>query len=62
VRGKSKTAGPKQRVVLTFKQPMVQPTGAGAETASHGLYKVREEIEVEVAEAGNLTRFSKGWG
>jgi adenylate cyclase class 2 len=62
IRGKSKTAGPKQRVVLTFKQPMVQPASAGAETASHGLYKVREEIEVEVAEAGNLTRIFEGLG
>ena len=62
VRRKSKTAGPKQRVVLTFKQPMVQPASAGAETASHGLYKVREEIEVEVAEAGNLTRIFEGLG
>ena len=62
IRRKSKTAGPKQRVVLTFKHPMVQPASAGAETASHGLYKVREEIEVEVAEAGNLTRIFEGLG
>src|ERR1700720_1504684 len=36
VRGKSKTTGPKQRVGLTFKQPMMQPAGAGEEGASHG--------------------------
>jgi len=28
--GKPKTAGPKQRVVLTFKQPMIQPAGLGS--------------------------------
>jgi len=63
LRGKSKTAaGPKQRVVLTFKQPMVHPAGAGTERASHGPYKVRDEIEVEVAEGGNLTRIFEGLG
>jgi adenylate cyclase class 2 len=62
LRGKSKTAAPKQRVVLTFKQPMARPVGAGAENASFGPYKVREEIEVEVAEAGNLTRIFEGLG
>jgi adenylate cyclase class 2 len=62
IRGKAKKAGPKQRVVLTFKQPMVHPAGAGMESVSHGSYKVREEIEVEVAEAGNLTRIFEGLG
>ena len=61
-RRKSTTTGPKQRVVLTFKRPMMQPAGAGVETASHGSHKVREEIEVEVAEAGNLTRIFEGLG
>src|SRR4030081_2772899 len=48
LQGKSKATGPKPRVVLTFKQPMVQSAGAGAEGASYGSYKVRDEIEVEV--------------
>src|SRR5712692_2847940 len=61
-RGKSKTAGPKQRVVLTFKQPLAQPAVAGMDSASYGSYKVREEMEVEVAEAGNLTRILEGLG
>src|SRR5258708_25011397 len=62
VRGKSKTAGPKQRVVLTFKQHIVQPRVAGMGSASDGSHKIREEIEVEVAEAGNLTRIFEGLG
>ncbi len=62
VRGKSKTTGPTQRVVLTFKQPMAQPAVALTESASFGPYKVREEIEVEVSEAGNLTKIFEGLG
>jgi len=62
VRGKPKTTGPQQRVVLTFKQPMVQPAGAQTGSASSGSYKVRDEIEVEVAEGENLTRIFEGLG
>jgi len=58
VRGKSHTPRAKQRVVLTFKQP----AGAGPKNPSDGPYKVREEIEVEVAEAGNLTKIFEGLG
>src|SRR5260370_10128865 len=54
VRGKSKAAGPKQRVVLTFKQPIVQPRGAGMGSASDRSHKIREAIEVHVATAENL--------
>ncbi len=61
-RGKSKPRGPKQRVVLTFKQPLAKPESAGGESASYGAHKVREEIEVEVAESGNLTRIFEGLG
>ena len=60
--GKPKTTGPKQRVVLTFKQPMLQPVGTGMESTSYGSYKVRDEVEVEVAEAGNLIRIFEGLG
>ncbi len=62
VRGKPKTTGPQQRVVLTFKQPMVQPAGAETGSASSGSYKVRDEIEVEVAKGENLTRIFEGLG
>jgi adenylate cyclase, class 2 len=61
-RGKSKDTRPKQRVVLTFKQPIAEMAGAETEIASDGPYKVREEIEVEVAEAGNLARIFEGLG
>ena len=59
VRGKPKNAAQaKQRVVLTFKRP----AHAEPENPSNGPYKVREEIEVEVAEADNLTRIFEGLG
>jgi adenylate cyclase class 2 len=58
----SKKDAPKQRVVLTFKQPVAQPSGAELESASDWPYKVREEIEVEVADAWNLSRIFVGLG
>jgi adenylate cyclase class 2 len=58
----SKKDAPKQRVVLTFKQPVSQPSGAELESASDWPYKVREEIEVEVADAWNLSRIFEGLG
>jgi len=59
---KSKNLQPKQRVVLTFKQPMTQQAAPEMESASGASYKVREEIEVEVAEAGNLAKIFEGLG
>src|SRR6266513_2107454 len=62
IRGKAKKAGPKQRVILTFKQPMTRPAVAETEGRSDGHYKVRDEIEVEVAESANLARIFEGLG
>src|SRR5256885_49468 len=62
VRGKAKKAGPKQRVILTFKQPMTRSAVAEKEGRSDGPYKVRDEIEVEVAESANLARIFEGLG
>ncbi len=60
--GKKKAAEPKSRGVLTFKQPIAQPAVPGPAGAVSGRHKVREEIEVEVAEANNLTRIFEGLG
>jgi len=60
--GKSKKKATKQRVVLTFKRPPTEPAAGGSETAPPGPYKVREEIELEVADAGNLSRIFEGLG
>jgi adenylate cyclase, class 2 len=61
-RGKSKNSRPNQRVILTFKQPMTKQATSGPEHSSGGSYKVREEIEVEVAEAENLAKIFDGLG
>jgi adenylate cyclase class 2 len=59
---KTKKSALKQRVILTFKQPMTRQLATEAEGPSDGPYKVRDEIEVEVAESGNLTRIFEGLG
>ena len=61
-RGKSKNSEPKQRVVLTFKQPLTRTAEVDPDSSSTFPYKVREEIEVAVAEAGNLTKIFEGLG
>jgi adenylate cyclase class 2 len=62
VRGKTKKRQPRQRVVLTFKRPIVRPTAGDGAGVPHGLHKVREEIEVEVSEAAKLTEIFEGLG
>jgi adenylate cyclase, class 2 len=59
---KSTKGGPKRRVVLTFKQPIARAADAETEVASYGPYKIREEIELEVADAGMLARIFEGLG
>jgi adenylate cyclase class 2 len=61
-RGKAKDAKVKPRVVVTFKRPPAEPPVGEAEPASRGRYKVREEIEAEVADAGALTKIFEGLG
>jgi adenylate cyclase class 2 len=62
VRGKSKRTAPKQRVVLTFKQPPAHPADEGTQSVHHGFYKVRDEIEMEVTDARTLTKIFEGLG
>jgi adenylate cyclase class 2 len=61
-RGKTKNGKPKQRVVLTFKRPIVRPAPGDGADVSHGLHKVRDEIEMEVSEAAKLTEIFEGLG
>src|SRR5712692_1696959 len=58
-RAKRRAGAGRSRVVLTFKRPAELSKAdleAGDRNAGAGRHKVREEIEVEVAEAGNLTK------
>lgn len=50
---------PRQRVVLTFKQP---PAESDGHEAGRGRHKVREELELQVSDAGALTRVFEGLG
>lgn len=61
-RGTSKKSKSKPRVVLTFKRPVVRPTGSDAQHPWDGSHKVREEIEMEVTDAATLATIFEGLG
>ena len=52
----------KNRVLVTFKRPVEEGTDAPPNRPPRGRYKVREEIELEVAEAGKMTKIFEGLG
>jgi adenylate cyclase class 2 len=58
----SKAVELKQRVILTFKQPIENPADSEMAGEAYGPYKVREELELEVADAGILARIFEGLG
>ena len=60
--GKAKTKNSKQRVVLTFKQPIAGAAAGSARQLRRGQYKVRDETELEVSDAGSLSRIFEGLG
>jgi adenylate cyclase class 2 len=78
VRGKKTARGAAPRVVLTFKSPAMREPGAAEKTeklaaeiekpgatdklVAAGRHKVREEIEVVVADAGLLQKIFEGLG
>lgn len=55
-------AGRPQRVLVTFKRPVARQAAADGQSTLNRRHKVREEIEVEVAEAGPLTKIFEGLG
>ena len=61
-RAGSRDGNARQRVVVTFKRPVARPASFGPRESRHGSHKVREEIEVEVAEAEKLTEIFAGLG
>ena len=60
--GESNSRERHQRVLLTFKQPIEDPVGSEIVGETYGPYKVREELELEVADAGILARIFEGLG
>jgi adenylate cyclase, class 2 len=61
-KGNAKAAKSKPRVMLTFKRPITRPTSSDAGHTPDGHHKVREEIEIEVADAVALTTIFEGLG
>ncbi len=62
VPGESNAAGPQQRVLLTFKQPIDNQMDSEMVGEAYSPYKVREELELEVASAEILARIFEGLG
>lgn len=60
--GRKGLAGRKGRVVLTFKRPIAASALAESGGTRIGSHKVREEIEVEVGDAGTLAKIFEGLG
>jgi adenylate cyclase class 2 len=60
--GNVKAQVSKQRVLLTFKQPVAGAAAGPARQLRRGPYKVRDETELEVSNAGNLARIFEGLG
>lgn len=62
--GKSKSSkgAQRKRTVLTFKRPTSAETASSGIERERGSHKVREEIEVEVADAAILSKIFEGLG
>ncbi|HXE35899.1 MAG TPA: class IV adenylate cyclase [Verrucomicrobiae bacterium] len=54
--------GPAKRIMLTFKRPLVQATARSGGSQANHHHKVREEIELEVADASALAKIFEGLG
>jgi adenylate cyclase class 2 len=59
---KPKNPASGQRTLLTFKKPVVRGTSASGSSQETHRHKVREEIEVEVADATILAKVFEGLG
>jgi adenylate cyclase, class 2 len=61
--GKSKkSAKPKKRFLLTFKQPVVKSSESEPSGGSKAIHKVREEFELKITDAAALSRIFEGLG
>jgi adenylate cyclase, class 2 len=61
-KSKKGKAVPSKRTVLTFKRPIVVGGAPSARALENHRHKVREEIEVEVADASILAKIFEGLG
>lgn len=51
-----------RRMLLTFKRPLGDGNPASGSTQENHCHKVREELELEVSDAANLTKIFEGLG
>jgi adenylate cyclase class IV len=61
-KSKKEKPRPGQRAMLTFKRPLVAGSATPGNAKENHRHKVREEFEVEVADAGVLTTIFEGLG
>jgi adenylate cyclase class 2 len=61
-KSKNAKSSPAKRILLTFKRPIVAGTAPSASAQESHRHKVREEIEVEVANATVLAKIFEGLG
>jgi adenylate cyclase, class 2 len=61
-RGRKARGAGKSRVLLTFKSPVERVNEALKSKSLMGRYKVREETELEVADAGTMAKILEGLG
>jgi adenylate cyclase class IV len=52
----------KTKFLLTFKRPIEKPFESGPQDSSKAIHKVREEVELEITDAGALSRIFQGLG
>jgi adenylate cyclase, class 2 len=62
IHGETNAQPARKRIILTFKQPMPGAFDTTRGGESEGPYKVRDEIELEVTDAANLTRIFESLG
>ena len=61
-RKSSKSPRPKKRFLLTFKRPTEKFPESGPQDTPKAIHKIREELEIEIADAGALSKIFEGLG
>jgi len=61
-KSKASRAAARHRFVLTYKRPLDAPSQASGNAQESHRHKVREEIELEISDAGVLTKIFEGLG
>jgi adenylate cyclase class 2 len=60
--GAKNSSPPMRKFLLTFKRPIERPFESDPQDIPGAIHKVREELEVEIADAGTLSKIFEGLG